>query len=113
MAPEEENTRTSPLPLQEEQQAAEDQAKLERITRADLKVEIPEEGGTVIVLQRNAKDKANRKLPPDSPEIGTLDAGEAEATRQEAMAYFREMLTSLSAEERQVVDFLIMASDAT
>ena len=57
---------------------------VERITPADIRPVIPQEDGSVFVLQRNAKDKDNRKLPVESPLFGALDEGEAEATQAQS-----------------------------
>ena len=87
--------------------------KIEKITTADIKPVIPEVGGTVIVLQRNASDKASRSLPETDPNFGALGEGEAEATRDEAKAFFDGILNGLSPEEQAKVDILVVAGNAT
>lgn len=86
--------------------------RIEKITLNDLKVEIPEVNGSVIILQRNAKDKVNRTLG-DTEKVGALDEGEAEKTKQEAKAYFDQVFQGLAPEERAQVDILVVASDAS
>lgn len=87
--------------------------KIDKITVADLRPEVPQVGGSVIVLQRNAKDKDGRKLPVEDPNFGALDPGEAEKTRTEAKDYFDNIFTRLSEDERKTVDMLVVASDST
>lgn len=86
--------------------------KTEKVTSADLKLKVPELGGTVIVLQRNAKDKDNRKLPEGDPRFGALDAGEAEQTQLESQAAFDELLGNMTDEERKTLDILVVAGDS-
>lgn len=86
-------------------------SRVEGITAADLKPEIPNVGGSVIVLQRNASDRNNRKAPEDSPEFGTLDLGEAEKTRLESKAFFEHVFGALPEEERGTLNILVVAAD--
>lgn len=85
--------------------------RIEKITTADLKPEVPEIGGSVIVLQRNASDRNNRKALEDSPEFGTLDPGEAEKTRLESKAFFEHVFGGLTQEERGTLNVLVVAAD--
>ena len=94
-------------------EAAATKPKVEKITLADLKPQIPEAGGSVFALQRNAKDKENRKLPVDSPDFGTLDKGEAEATQAQAKQFFDQVFADLSPEDRKTIDVLVVGADTT
>lgn len=86
---------------------------VEKIIAADIKPIIPQDNGSVFVLQRNAKDKDNRSLPVESPRFGTLDAGEAEATQAQSKDYFDQIFKDLSPEERAKIDILVVAGNAS
>ncbi|OGE31667.1 hypothetical protein A2631_00780 [Candidatus Daviesbacteria bacterium RIFCSPHIGHO2_01_FULL_44_29] len=94
-------------------EAQKSQPKVERVTITDLRPVTPERGGSVLVLQRNAKDKDNRKLPKDSPDFGKLDAGEPEATQAQSKEFFDQIFAELTPEERSTVDILIVGADTT
>lgn len=87
--------------------------QLERITPADIKPVVPEDGGSVFILQRNAKDKDNRDLPKESPLFGALDEGEAEVTEAWSKDYFDQIFKGLTPEERAKIDILIVAGNAS
>jgi len=86
---------------------------LEKLTPADIKPIVPEDGGSVFILQRNAKDKDNRRFPADSPLFGALDEGEAGKTEAWARNYFDQIFKNLSFEERAKIDILVVAGNAT
>lgn len=87
--------------------------QLERITPADIKPVIPEDGGSVFVLQRNAKDRDNRMLPVESPPFGSLDEGEGEATQAQSKEFFDQIFKDLPPEERAKIDILVVAGNAS
>lgn len=82
--------------------------KLERLTAADIKVEVPKTGETSLILQCNAKDDRSA----NSPDIGMLIPTEAEAARDISYEHFKKLLGELSPQERQKVDILVLASEA-
>jgi len=83
-------------------------SRLERIESDDLKLEIPEEDGTVIVLQRNARDNRD----PDSQlEMGALVPEAAEQIRIHTKESLDRLLQPLNPEERKKIDFLVVAAD--
>lgn len=86
--------------------------KLESITPADIKPIIPKKGESAIVLGINASDRGNRKLSPDSPEFGTLDEGQAEATEAQYKEFFGGIFKDIPPDERNKVDILVIASSA-
>lgn len=86
---------------------------VEKITPADIKPIIPQDNGSVFILQRNAKDKANRKFPAESPLFGALDAGEAEATTAQSKDLFNQIFKDLPPEERAKIDILVVAGNAS
>src|SRR3989344_485423 len=83
--------------------------EIKGVTEHDLRVVLPHIGETSFVLQRNAKDERN----PESPNYGALTPEAAEKTRNDARAYFEKILNGLPPEERNQVEILIVASDAT
>lgn len=96
-------TPTAPEPLK---------SKFEKITIADLAPKTPEPGGSIIVLQCNARDKNNRKLPAGHPDFGTLDQGEDIKTKDQARNFFNQVFASLEPAEKGTVDILVVASNA-
>jgi len=82
--------------------------KIERITPRDIKPRLPAPNETVMVLQRNAKDM---REPGD--DFGALEKEAIEATRTEAMRFFDTLFSELPEDEREKVDVMIVASDAT
>src|SRR3972149_7816245 len=86
--------------------------KIEAITPADIKPVVPKDDGTVIVFGINASDRANRKLPQESPLFGALDEGQAEATEAQYKDFFDGIFRDLPPEERAKVDILVIAGNA-
>ena len=82
--------------------------KVERITASDLRLETPELGGTVIVLQRNAKDNRD---PNSELEMGALVPGAAEQVKIHTKESLDRVFQTLNPEERKNVDILIVAAD--
>lgn len=82
--------------------------KVEKITINDLQLETPELDGTVIVLQRNAKDNRD---PNSKLEIGALVPEAAEQVRVHTKESLDRVLESLDPEERKNIDILVVAAD--
>lgn len=79
------------------------------LKKEDIHPEIPGEGGTVLVLQVNAKDD---RTNPDSPEFGALVPEAAEQTKGQAESFFNEVFSKLSDEQKAKVAVIVFASDA-
>lgn len=79
------------------------------LKREDIHPEIPEEGGTILVLQVNAKDD---RRDPNSPEFGVLMPEAAEEVTGQAKKFFDDVFEGLSDEERARVAVIVVASDA-
>ena len=75
----------------------------------DIHPEIPENGGTVLVLQRNARDD---RSDPSSPEYGALVPEAAEEAEKTAENFFNEIFDDLSEDEKGKVAIIVFASDA-
>lgn len=75
----------------------------------EISAATPEPGGTVLVLQRNAKD--NRDA--GSPEYGALSAEVQAQTQEGAKIFFDQLFDGLDEDEKQSVRVLVVASDAT
>ena len=86
---------------------------LEKLTSSDIKPIVPKTGGSVLILNRNAKDKDNRSEPVDSPLFGALDEGEAEKTKVWSENYFDQIFKDLPPEERAKIDILVVAGNAS
>jgi broad specificity phosphatase PhoE len=84
-------------------------AEVKKITIEDLHPVVPEENGTVIVVMRNAKDDRSET----APDLGALKPEAAQATYQNALAFFEGIMNSATEAERSSLDFLIVASDTT
>lgn len=82
--------------------------KVERVTISDLRLETPELGGTVIVLQRNAKDNRD---PNSELEMGALIPEAAEQVRVHTRESLDRVFQALDPEERKSVDILVVAAD--
>lgn len=82
---------------------------IEKIETADIRPDVPELGGSTIILQRNAKDDRR----PGSPDFGALDEKAAELARIQAKEFFEKIFSSLTGEERGTIDIMVVASDAT
>lgn len=80
------------------------------LKREDIHPEIPEVGGTVLVLQVNAKDD---RTDPKSPEFGALVPEAAEQVKTQAENFFNDVFEKLGDEEKQKVRVLVVASDAS
>lgn len=90
-----------------------DGPEVEAITPTDIKPPLVfKDDESVIVFGINASDRANRKLPKESPQFGALDEGQAEATEVQYKNFFDGIFKSLPPEERARVDILIIASNA-
>lgn len=83
-------------------------AKVERITVQDLRPLIPEPDGSVLVLQRHAKDNRD---PNSELEIGALVPESAERVHLQAKEFFEQVFNSLTPEERKTIDIMVIASD--
>lgn len=83
--------------------------QLEKITTADLHLEIPGPEETAIVLQCNARDNRNPEVPIP---LGALMPEAAEALRQNTAESLKAGLADLSPEQRKQVDFLVIAGDS-
>ncbi len=83
--------------------------QLEKITSADLHLEIPGPEETAIVLQCNARDNRNPEVPIP---LGALMPEAAEALRRNTIEILRNGLASLSPEQKKQVDFLVVAGDS-
>jgi len=79
-----------------------------KIRKEDIHPEIPESGGTVFVLQVNARDRRD----PKSPEFGALMPKAAEQTVDQGEAFFKDVFERLTSEERAKVAIVVCASDA-
>lgn len=77
----------------------------------DIRPEIPESGGTIMVLQRNARD--DRSDPKDIEKFGTLIPEAAERVKEQARDFFDKILKRLNEGERGKVRVLVVASDAS
>jgi len=77
------------------------------ITEADLRLEIPEEDETVIILHRNARDNRNKNSELG---MGELELEAAEQSKLDAEKYFNAMLESLEEKERKEIMFLVVAA---
>lgn len=81
---------------------------LERICIEDLRPVVPQQGETVMVLQRNAKDDRT----DTSGDYGSLVPEAAQQAREHACRFFRDIFEGLSEEERATIDVMVLASDA-
>jgi hypothetical protein len=79
------------------------------LEKSDIHAEIPEPGGTVLVLQVNARDD---RSDPKSPDFGALKPEAAEQTRLQAKEFFNQVFDGLNEEERAKVKIIVFASDA-
>lgn len=79
------------------------------ITEKDLRVVVPKVGETTIVLQRNAKDVRM----PGAADYGALTPEAAEGARNTAKDYFADLFRRLTPQEREEIEVLVVASDAT
>lgn len=79
------------------------------LRKEDIHSEIPEKGGTVLVLQVNARDD---RRDPKSPEFGALMPEAAEQTVNQAEKFFSGVFEKLSPEDRAKVAIIVFASDA-
>jgi anthranilate phosphoribosyltransferase len=82
---------------------------VKKIEASDIRPEIPEIGGSLIILQRNAQD--NRQ--PESSDFGALEASSAELVMSNANEFFDKIFATLPEEERKNIDIIVLASDAT
>lgn len=82
--------------------------ELKGITIEDIKPEIPELDGTVIILQRNAKDNRN---PESSLEMGALVPEAAEQAKLHAKEFFSQIFRTIDPEERKTIDIWVIAAD--
>lgn len=79
------------------------------IRQEDIHPEIPEEDGTVLVLQVNARD--DRK-DPHSPDFGQLVPESAEQAQDQAKNFFHDIYKNLPLEERNKTATLVISSNA-
>ncbi len=84
------------------------EGELESIKTADIRPEIPQADGTVIVLQRH--EEYIRK-PKDDPKRGSLTEEAAMRARAQAEAFFNSVFENIPTEERSNTDILVVASD--
>lgn len=82
--------------------------KIERITSRDIEPRLPAPNETVMVLQRNAKD-----MREPGNDFGALEKEAVEKTRAEAKLFFERLFSELPEDERETIDVMIVASDAT
>jgi len=82
--------------------------KIEKITEADIRPEVPNLDETTLVLQCNIRDIRDPKSPL---EMGSLLPEAAESARLKARGFFDKIIGSLKLKERNTIDFLIVASD--
>lgn len=68
---------------------------------------------TLVVVQRNAKDKENRKLSVDSEDFGSLDSGQKEKTEKEVFDSLNNLLKNIPTAEKSLIDIIVVASDAS
>ena len=79
------------------------------IRQEDIHPEIPEEDGTVLVLQVNARDD---RRDPNSPEFGQLIPEAADQAQTQADTFFRSVFEQVPTEKRQNISVLVITSDA-
>lgn len=80
------------------------------ITMDNLEPEILNEGETEFVVQRHAAD--NRDPHNSSLELGELEAESAEKVRAHSENFFDKIFESLSKEERETVNIIVVAADS-
>jgi len=80
------------------------------IRKEDIRPEIPEAGGTVLVLQVNAKDD---RRDSNSPEFGALLPEAGEQVVVQSKDYFDKVFENLSEEDKKKVKIIVYASDAS
>lgn len=83
------------------------------LRKEDIRPEIPEKGGTILVLQVNAKDD---RSDPTSPHFGELKPDAAEETVTQAEDFLNEVIRRLieegRADEVKNISIVVYASDA-
>lgn len=79
----------------------------EKIERDDLKSHPIERGGTEIVLQRHGKYIRD----PEDPNTGSLTPEAQQAEKEAAETYFKTLIESIPAEERDTLKIMVVASD--
>lgn len=84
---------------------------LKKITPADIKPVVPEDGGSVFVFGINASDKKNRELP-GSHLFGALDEGQAKQTEFQYKNFADRIFEGLPPKERAKIDILVIAGNA-
>ncbi len=80
------------------------------LEKGDIYPEIPEPGGTVLVLQVNARDD---RSDPRSADFGKLTPEAEVQTVTQATSFFSEIFTGLEERDRENVAIAVFASDAT
>lgn len=83
--------------------------KIEKITAKDIRPEVPETDGTVMVLQRNARDNRDYR----SSEFGALEKEAREKVRAQSAEFFNELFNALPKKDRKKIDVMVIASDAS
>lgn len=78
-----------------------------KIEKSDIKPNLPEVGGTEIILQRHGKYERSA----DSPRIGSLTEEGAEEIYTSGKDFFEKLFDSVAEPERKNIDILILASD--
>lgn len=79
----------------------------QKITEADIRPEVPDIGGTVLVVQVNARDNRESEV-----EFGALTAEARRKTAETAERFFNGVFAGLDEEEKSKVDIAVFASDA-
>ncbi len=80
--------------------------ELRGVYERDIRPEVPLEGGTVIVYQRNTNDT---RTP--GPDFGALTSEGVEKTKKQAHEYFDLLFSKMTDKEKQGLDVLFLASD--
>jgi len=92
---------SSPEPIKSDKEA------LTGMFEEDIRPEVPETEGTVIIYQRNAADK---RTP--GKDFGALTEEGVKKTRDQAREFFSKLFSKMSIEERKQLDILVLASDS-
>jgi len=101
-----------PTPKPREQMSSPEPIKSEEIDLSgvfedDIRPEVPETEGTVIVYQRNTDDKRE-----PGPGFGELTKEGIKKTRSQAKLFFTELFEKMTNEEKKQFDILVLASDS-
>ena len=80
-----------------------------KIEAADINCEMPQMGGTKIIHQRHERYVTSA----EDEKVGSLTPESAEKAKKQSEQLFADMLDSISEEERDKVDVLVIGSTTT